>query len=128
MFFSFSATVLLFQMLTCWSHWKEEELIFFFKFSVINERLSCFPFQIIRFFKSLAGETRDYFLFELIWADLWASSTWACLPAYSSPVFVSSLVMTSWEMSILLHSRSDIACLAYSTAPCGSLYKRIAII
>ena len=35
--------------------------------------------------------------------------------------FVSSLEMTNCEISILLHNRSDILCLAYSTAPWGSL-------
>ena len=52
---------------------------------------------------------------------LLASSTWACLAAYSSSVLVNSFVITSWEMSTRLHSRSEMVCLAYSTAPLGSL-------
>ena len=54
-------------------------------------------------------------------AHLCASSTWACFPAYSLSVLASSLVMTSWEMSTRLHSRSEIVCLACSTAPAGFL-------
>lgn len=50
-----------------------------------------------------------------------ASSTCACLLPYSWAVRVSSLVMTSWLMSIRLHSRSEITSLAWSTAPWGSL-------
>lgn len=50
-----------------------------------------------------------------------ASSTWACLPAYSCAVRVSSLVMTSWLMSMRLHRRSEITSLAWATAPSGSL-------
>lgn len=53
-----------------------------------------------------------------------ASSTWACLPAYSWALLVSSLVMTSCEMSIRLHSRSEITSLACSTAPWGSLREK----
>ena len=54
-----------------------------------------------------------------------ASSQCACFPAYSESVFVSSFVITSCDMSIRLHSRSDIVCLAYSTAPFGSRSMRI---
>jgi len=57
--------------------------------------------------------------------DRFASSQWACLPAYSESVLVSSLVITSWDMSIRLHSKSDMVCLAYSTAPFGSRSIRI---
>ncbi len=34
---------------------------------------------------------------------------------------LTTLVMTSWEMSTLLHKRSEMFCLAYSMAPLGSL-------
>lgn len=57
-----------------------------------------------------------------------ASSECACFPAYSSPVFVNSFVITSCEISILLHSRSDITCLVYSTAPMGFLCKEICLV
>ena len=60
-------------------------------------------------------------LFPTSVVHLCASSTWACFPAYSLSVLASSLVMTSWEMSTRLHSRSEIVCLACSTAPSGFL-------
>ena len=54
-----------------------------------------------------------------------ASSTWASLGPvlYSllALVLVSSFDITSWDMSTLLHSRSDIVCLAYSRADWGAL-------
>lgn len=54
-----------------------------------------------------------------------ASSTCACLPAYSWAVRVSSLLITSWLMSMRLQRRSEITSLAWSTAPWGSLIKQI---
>lgn len=56
-----------------------------------------------------------------------ANSTCACLAEYSPSVLVSSLVMTNCEMSVRLHNRSEMTCLACSTAPLGSLQVKIRI-
>lgn len=75
-------------------------------------------------FKNLLGRLWKSML-SFLKSYLSASSTCACLPAYSWAVRVSSLVITSWLMSMRLHRRSEITSLAWSTAPWGSLGNHI---
>lgn len=80
------------------------------------------PFSKPRFSIQTCFSSRR--LMENRWGHLthrFASSLWACFPEYSVSVLVSSLVMTSWEMSIRLQRRSEMVCFACSTAAIGSL-------
>ena len=59
------------------------------------------------------------------WVFFDKNSLVTCFAVYSFSDRVNSFVTTNWEMSTLLHRRSEMVCCAYSTAAFGSRLIRI---